>query len=130
MSTNARFVTAILAISLAQGCASSEERVMDDLRRSVETSSPIENRDELAKMLSIPATRVEAITIGADAKSRLLGQLTGATLGYICTEAACTCSGDADCNDMYSTVCNDPGTDGSCVETSGGRVTCTCVFAH
>ena len=133
MSSNAVFVTAALAILFTAGCAkvtteNNEERVMNDLRHSVETSSPITNHNDLARRLSIPPARVQAITIGADAKVRLLNQLKGATLGYMCTETACTCSGDADCNDMFSTVCNNPRTDGVCVETGAGGVTCSCQF--
>jgi len=50
--------------------------------------------------------------------------LIGGVLGFSCGSLACTCSGDNDCNDMFST--NACGPYAVCDET-GGRVKCVCL---
>ena len=60
-------------------------------------------------------------TVGADAATRLGGRRP---LGYTCDGGLCSCSGDADCNDMFSgTDCD--GKIEYC-DTSGPVVACYC----
>lgn len=120
-----------IAFVLLLACSAPAEdpgvQLMNDLRHSVENGTEFTNREELGRRLELPQERLQAINVGPGSKARLADLLSSASLGYICTEASCTCTGDADCNDMYSTVCNDPKTNGACIETSG-RVTCSCQF--
>lgn len=53
-----------------------------------------------------------------------VGGVGGVALGFSCSRLACSCSGDDDCNDMFSSgVCGDIA---SCDETGGG-VRCGCL---
>lgn len=122
-----------LVFIVFQGCSPSEQqnteiRLMEELRQTVDQGTAIRSHDELAGKLAIPRERVQAITVGPSAQTQLAGGLKGVTLAYICSETSCTCSGDLDCNDMFTTVCSDPKTDGVCIETTGGQVTCSCQF--
>jgi hypothetical protein len=66
---------------------------------------------------------VLASTVGADAATRL-GGFGRRTLGYTCDGGLCSCSGEDDCNDMFSgTDCN--GKIEYCDE-SGPVVACYC----
>jgi hypothetical protein len=49
---------------------------------------------------------------------------TGVPLGFTCSGLHCSCSGDDDCNDMFSTVCGDIA---SCTEDDSGGVVCECL---
>ena len=47
-------------------------------------------------------------------------------LGFECGSGICICTGDRDCNDLFSTgLCGD----GICFETADGGVVCLCVRA-
>ena len=47
-------------------------------------------------------------------------------LGFECGGAVCICTGDRDCNDLFTTgLCGD----GICFETADGGVVCLCVRA-
>jgi hypothetical protein len=59
--------------------------------------------------------------------NRFGGVLTvvGGGLGFQCTGLHCSCNGDGDCNDMFSTnVCGDIA---QCYEESDGSVRCECL---
>ena len=43
---------------------------------------------------------------------------------YSCIGPFCTCKGDTDCNDMFTTVCKDTG---SCKVDNNDNTTCSCV---
>jgi hypothetical protein len=61
---------------------------------------------------------IEAIGMALGA-SRL-----GGRLGFACGPLGCVCSGDPDCNDMFSSgVCGD----GICFEDGSGGVVCVCI---
>ena len=131
-TANSVCLAMFLTLLALQGCEnpeqqSAEVQFMEELRQSVDQGKAIANHDDLAEKLAIPRSRVQAIVVGPGAKTRLAGQLGGATLGYVCTDTSCTCTGDTDCNDMYTSVCKDPKTNGVCIDT-GGRVTCSCQF--
>ena len=74
--------------------------------------------------LHLPRERVAAISTG-----RLDGRLVARTAGngFICGATSCVCFGDDDCNNMYSTVCRNPSTGGSCNTTTPFTI-CTCNY--
>lgn len=94
------------------------------LMRVRETAS-ITERQELQARLRISRERANAITTGARGKQRVLDFLapSGGDTAYICTSGGCACFGDFDCNLMFTQVCADPSTDGSC---SGEPPVCVC----
>ena len=47
--------------------------------------------------------------------------------GFWCSDGACICAGNSDCNHMFSTVCRDPATGGSCFHT-GSMPICVCTL--
>ena len=53
-----------------------------------------------------------------------LGAGSGGRLGFACGPWGCVCSGDVDCNDMFSSgICGD----GICFEDGSGGVVCICI---
>jgi hypothetical protein len=52
-------------------------------------------------------------------------RMIGRTLGFTCQGAKCSCSGDPDCNDLFSSgLCGDIA---ACYEQPGGGVKCECL---
>lgn len=102
-----------------------ESQLLESLRQAVEASRPIENTDALLKTLRLPPDRAAAITVGPEARQAIAERLRPQRLDFICIGGACVCAGDPDCNDMFSGVCRDPGTNGSCTDFNG-TVICYC----
>ena len=77
------------------------------------------------RLESIQTGRPAAIQISELHKS---GAFAGATMlnGFWCSDGACICTGNSECDDMFSTVCRDPATGGSCV--SGTMLICVCTL--
>jgi hypothetical protein len=94
------------------------------LKRVRETAALTE-RQKLRTRLRISPERAKVITTGARGRQKVLDFLAPGVgdTGYICTSAGCACFGDVDCNLMFTQVCSDPSTDGSC---SGEPPVCTC----
>lgn len=46
-------------------------------------------------------------------------------LEFTCNSIVCVCTGDDDCNQMFSTICSSPSTGGTCTEINGVTV-CAC----
>ena len=113
------FLMSMLVCSVgALGCATT------DLKR-VRESEPVGSHQELQSRLSLPEGRVEAIVVGEEGKARLTEFFAGnaGQTGYECSVNACWCSGDADCNRMFTDVCRSPTTNGSC---TGEPPICSC----
>jgi hypothetical protein len=68
----------------------------------------------------VPAAQIVSNRTASGVRARLARQ----GLGFSCGGLGCVCSGDVDCNDMFSTnVC---GPNATCFE-SGGQVICVCL---
>lgn len=96
-----------------------------DILARVRQSPTISSRQTLQTTLKISSNRAEAIFIGDKGKKNVIGFLAanggGGRLGYTCDSHGCSCHGDDDCNLMFTQVCKNPSTNGSCT----GEV-CTC----
>ena len=75
-------------------------------------------REELAKRLKLSPDRFDVIKIGD------VG-VVAFSPDKDCSDGFCTCTGDEDCNDMFSGVCSDPSTDGIC-QIRDGVPRCRC----
>jgi hypothetical protein len=102
-------------------------QLLNEYREALDSAVPFEVHGTLATRLGITPMRAQAITIGPQALGNIQ-QGIPASLDFHCGGGVCVCSGDRDCNDMFSTICRDPGTDGSCTDLGGGRVVCTCSY--
>lgn len=86
--------------------------------------------DTPALVTALPQDRASLVSTGAQAKTNVQSLIqSGAFVGatkvneFWCSDGECICFGDDDCNDMFSTVCSDPGTGGSCI---GNTPVCVC----
>ncbi|HYE29082.1 MAG TPA: hypothetical protein VEA61_12740 [Allosphingosinicella sp.] len=85
---------------------------------------PVTDRAALAARLKLDPKRFAAIKTGGP----ISGQMTASfNPGSDCKFGHCTCYGDSDCNEMFTGICRNPSTDGSCEEHSGETV-CTCKY--
>lgn len=128
------FVTLALLVVTQVSCSHSRQQNAEDLLReelleSTAKGRPTESHEELANTLKIPMARAQAIVIGPQAQDELKEQLGSATFNYHCGDKFCDCAGDSDCNDMFSTVCRDPATNGRCTYRDDGTVICYCRIA-
>lgn len=113
----------LVCLLLITGCIKPTKT--DEALKRVRERAPIGNHQELQSRLRLPAERLGVITIGETGKTKVslfLLDNSGGT-GYECKAAGCACFGDEDCNRMFTQVCADPATDGSC---SGEPPVCTC----
>lgn len=74
--------------------------------------------------------RPPRVKAGEALDARQIGVLVGALnqlqprLGFECSGLLCICTGDADCNDLFSSgLCGD----GICFEDGSGNVVCLCL---
>lgn len=66
----------------------------------------------------------DGLGLAAGRLGRVRATAPGSALAFTCNGLECSCEGDADCNDLFSTgLCGDIA---SCDET-GGRVRCRCL---
>jgi len=96
------------------------ENILGAARISQFIASPM----ELEERLGISRYRADAIFIGPEGKENVIDFFATSDPGgtrIICIGAKCACYGDEDCNKMFTTICADPATNGSCV----GQI-CTC----
>lgn len=96
-----------------------------DFAKSVDsalsTAAPVDDPGEIAG-IGLSPQRANAI-----ARSGALGSRVSSALGngYLCSPEKCICSGDVDCNDMFTKACPQP-TPGDRCWTSGSSTICTC----
>jgi hypothetical protein len=102
----------------------------EDPERYVGESNPVEDSARLSERLNISDGRAQFIIVGERGREnvrayiQLIDDFTLPEPGrfeYNCTTHGCSCHGDDDCNLMFTQVCADPSTNGSCT----GEV-CTC----
>lgn len=88
-------------------------------------SRHIANTKKLQERFGLTRERAAAIIIGQAGKANVIDVFVTSDPGdtrYICILTVCACFGDDDCNFMFTTVCADPDTNGSC---TGDICTCT-----
>lgn len=132
------FLIVLSILASSQGCSqfrqknakqsvqNAEQRVLEELRKSVGAGVSIENSKELAEKLKISMKRANGITIGDQALGLFAGRLNFGSLDWMCGGNVCICSGDDDCNDLFSGPCSDITSNGVCFEFPGGGVVCMC----
>lgn len=128
-----KHLTAVFGIMLTAalvGCTinpptTAEQLLLEELNQSVADIKEIEDHDTLADSLKIRKDRANAILIGAQGRNTVLNTIKSHTLNYSCSFNICACSGDIDCNDMFTGACRSPTTNGSC-SGSGSSTRCTC----
>lgn len=91
----------------AQDAMAPVARLADDTRTAI-------------PMMMLEAEAGEALR-GSDIFAAAIGAQEFTCVGGI----LCICVGDDDCNDMFSTICSDTSTGGSCTEADGETV-CAC----
>lgn len=96
------------------------------LAATVRSSRPATDKNELARRLKLPLSRIQAFELNSSATA---ASIAASQNGFWCTGRGCICIGDLDCNDMFSTVCRSPSTGGQC-SISGRLVVCTCRFGR
>jgi hypothetical protein len=120
--SHGRLAVVFLGLFAVVGCATTYTGDALDRARK---SQPIEDREELQTTLGVSAERLAAIVTGPDGRDQVIDDLASEpeATQFICVSFGCACFGDADCNLMFTTVCADPGTNGSC---SGEPPVCVC----
>lgn len=96
-------------------------------------ATPAYAQDEMAPVarmaddtrMAVPMVMLEAEAAEALRGSDLFAAATGQQEFTCVGGILCICVGDDDCNDMFSTICSDTSTGGSCTETDGETV-CAC----
>ena len=78
-------------------------------------------RQELASRLKLSADRFSGIQTGGQAPVSVLAF----DADKDCSGGWCTCTGDRDCNEMFSGVCASPSTGGIC-QIKGDEPKCRC----
>jgi hypothetical protein len=99
----------------------SQEQLGKATERLFKEARPISDKAGLATRLKLDPARIRVITTGGASSGTVAFDS-----GTNCKFGHCTCVGDRDCNDMFSTICASPSTGGTC-DTSGGQVVCTSV---
>lgn len=93
-------------------------------QRLASETRPVTDREALAARLKLSPERFSVIKTGAQVSGPMTVAFDSSTN---CKFGHCTCVGDAECNDMFSTICASPSTDGSC-EVAGSDTICTCKY--
>lgn len=120
----------VLIVTLV-GCTdtskiTSEQLIFEETTVLLKDSKAIENHDSLVRTLKIPKVRASSINIGQPGLDAIRRSFSGPfTNSYMCRVASCSCTGDTECNKMFSGVCRDPRSGGSCTG-SGSSTVCTC----
>jgi hypothetical protein len=83
---------------------------------------PVTEREDLARRLKLSADRFGMIKTGEEA---LGSGVLAFDADKDCRGGWCTCTGDEDCNEMFSGVCADPSTGGIC-QIRGDEPKCRC----
>lgn len=95
--------------------------------------APVDGWEALVQPAQVPTLRLQPVptfpnitNVGTILKPILTRGIVGTQpLPFRCDSLACECSGDADCNDMFSTdAC---GTNATCEDLPGGGVRCVCL---
>jgi hypothetical protein len=98
------------------------EKLSASVQKAWQSSVPIKDMADLESRLKLSKRRLQSINIGGPINT--IGT-SSSRMGFFCSGAKCICIGDSDCNDLFSGVCNDPRTGGSC-RVTGRVVVCTC----
>lgn len=121
----------VIVVAVLQSCAGkdSPKKIrfgdeLTDLRQRSSVAAPIDSHEELARRVRIDISRAEAIDVGEVGKERLHAELAKPLL-KICDQDICVCTGDADCNSVFSRECRDPKTNGACSDSAGVTI-CFC----
>jgi len=94
------------------------------LKKQTRTSKPITSKKDLRARFDLSKKRAATISIGKKGKANVRRFVSNDNheTGYECSPNGCSCHGDLDCNLMFTQVCSDPSTGGSC---TGNVCTCT-----
>jgi hypothetical protein len=105
--------------------ASASKTLTDALSTHMKAGTPLTDKAQLANRLRLPADRVDVFDTGIGGNT---GDSPPGPVGIIDCQGGthCFCHGDLECNDMFSGMCRDPKTGGSCTTDSKGGVTCDC----
>ncbi len=111
----------------AQGEQARAQLTSKSLRDYARKSEPVKSKKVLQSRFGISAKRAQTIFVGKKGKAKVgkrLGLIAGdsGVSEYTCTPHGCSCHGDDDCNLMFTQVCADPDTNGSC---TGDVCVCT-----
>lgn len=119
------FLSTLIIVSLGIGIMGCVSNKSDSKLQHARESAPIDNHQVLGAVLKIPNNKLSSIIVGDKAKANVTDFLSGNSGGsaYECKAAGCSCFGDEDCNRMFTQVCSDPATNGSC---TGEPPVCTC----
>lgn len=122
-----------LALILCSCNSQSKDEELEKLLANLdfEESASILSSTELARRpLAANRTNITSIATGQEGKRIVQSLVTSGAFDkaarrneFWCSGGACICSGDADCNDMFSTVCRSPSTGGACY---GDVPVCVC----
>lgn len=91
-------------------------------KRPAKEPRPASERANLAKRLKLSPDRFAVIKTGDQAPGP---NVLAFDANKDCSGGWCTCTGDKDCNDMFSGVCADPSTGGVC-QIRGNEPRCRC----
>lgn len=108
----------------AYGAEAKSQFVSKSFIEYASDSNPIKNKKALQSRLGISKERAQAIIVGKKGKKRVNKFLANdvGRAEFKCTSHGCSCHGDDDCNLMFTTVCSDTASNGSC---TGDVCTCT-----
>lgn len=99
----------------------------DAMAALAEQGKPLAAPNELAERLGIAPERARAIDAGPSAPGLAAQAVREARNNFKgCSGSICICTGDDDCNDVFSNACRDASSDGKCFELPGGGVICFC----
>ncbi|MEH6726876.1 MAG: hypothetical protein V7703_12010 [Hyphomicrobiales bacterium] len=85
----------------------------------------VRSNSSLIKSLNrVPKSRVKRITTGARGM-RNVNRVIGSSKFVGCSGDLCICTGDKDCNDLFSGKCSSPSSGGSCAGSGSGTI-CYC----
>jgi hypothetical protein len=102
LSRGLAIVVASLSISTLVSCGPQGSR-------DPEARPAVSEREDLAKRLKLSAARFETIRTGGQTPIAVAFDAD-----RDCSDGYCTCTGDEDCNDMFSGICSSPSTGGIC----------------
>jgi hypothetical protein len=127
------FAWLILALGL-HACAPKEAPKQKVPVAAHESLSTIPSTEELKQRIEIPVDRLETIKVGSQAIAQIRSAVadfprgtTSGTRGELvsCGTSVCVCTGDRDCNELFTTICRTPTIPAYC-SGSGDSTFCIC----